>query len=196
MAIKFLRKAVDLHMDNLQGKRRAFCRWYLERGNVREAALRAGCDPANAEEEGLAMLRMPSCRSYLSRLAAQPPLPLQSLVIAGLSRLAFGAANDAAKLVFAEKSLTDAQIEQLDLFHVTSIKQDKAGGIEIRLADRQQAMEKLLECACASDSAAAASALLSALGADREEVTQSCEPDLPAALLGQAEDCSDMVVQT
>ena len=181
-------------MNKNLSRRKAFCRWYLERGNVREAALRAGCDPAHAEADGLDMLRQPVCRAYIAQLAAQPPLPVQSLVIAGLSRLAFGAANDAAKLVFAAESLTQEQIEQLDLFHVTSLRQDK-NGIEIKLADRQHAMEKLLECACAADSASAASALLSALGADREEVHADGQQDLPASVLGEAENSPDMVVQ-
>ena len=188
------RKAVVFIPKNnaAQGRLKAFCRWYLACGNVREAALRAGLDPVSAEEQGLLMLQKPACRAYLAQLAAQPPLPLQSLVIAGLSRLAFGASNDAAKLVFAEKPLTAEQIEQLDLFHAVSFRQDK-NGIEIRLADRQHAMEKLLEYAYASDSAAAASALLSALGADSEEVNSYGCSDLPETLFRQAEDGPELV---
>lgn len=176
-------------MPNPRISHKAFCRWFLARGNVREAAILAGCDPAAAEDTGLALLQRPFCRAYLAQLAAQPPLPIQSLVIAGLSRLAFGAANDAAKLVFAQEPLSPEQLDQLDLFHVSSIRQDK-GGIEIKLADRQRAMEKLLECAYASDSSAAAAALLSALGGsnDSEEVNDDdTDTAPPQTVLRKAE---------
>jgi len=165
-----------------QSTLRSFCRWYLACGNVREAALHAGCQPEQAEDEGLRMLQKPACRAYLAQLAAQTPTPIQNLVIAGLSRLAFGSVNDVAKLVFSESPMKPEQLEQLDLFHIISIKHDK-GGVEIKLADRQHAMEKLLEFAYASDSSAAASALLAALSGPEscEEVnlseTKDCLPD-------------------
>lgn len=156
-------------MDTPKSRRAAFCRWYLALGNVREAAVRAGCSPDSAAADGMQMLSSAWCRRYLTQLAAQPPLPLQQLVTAGLVRLAFGDANDAAKLVFAEK-ISPEELRGLDLFHVTGIKCDK-NGIEIRLADRLSAMTKLLECAGAADSAAAAAALMQALrGGQTEEV--------------------------
>ena len=162
-------RKVVMNMDRLKSCRAAFCRWYLALGNVREAALRAGCPPETAADDGLKMLHSAYCRRYLSQLAAQPALPLQGLVTAGLARLAFGDANDAAKLVFAEK-ITPDELRALDLFHVTGIKLDK-NGIEIKLADRLSAMTKLLECAGAADSAAAAAALMQALqGGQTEEV--------------------------
>lgn len=156
-------------MDKLKSMRCAFARWYLALGNVREAAIRAGCPPDTAADDGLKMLHSPQCRRYLAQLANQPALPMQSLVTAGLFRLAFGDANDAARLAFAE-TISDEQLRTLDLFHVTSIKHDK-NGFEIKLADRLSAMIKLLECANAADTSAAASALLSALrGCDAEGV--------------------------
>ncbi|MBR6419058.1 MAG: terminase small subunit [Oscillospiraceae bacterium] len=153
--------------------RRAFCRWFMALGNPAEAARRAGFPAETAEQEALRLLQTPACRSYLSQLAAQPPLPLQSLCIAGLARLAFGAANDAAKLVFADEMPSDSTLSALDLFHVSELKRDKGGGVEVKLFDRQKAMERLLECAASADSAAAASALLAALsGAEH-----AAEPD-------------------
>lgn len=156
-------------MDSGKSRRAAFCRWYLALGNPREAALKAGCPPETAADDGLQMLHSAFCRRYLAQLAAQPALPLQALVTAGLARLAFGDANDAAKLVFSEK-IAPEDLQGLDLFHVTSIKYDK-NIIEIKLADRLSAMNKLLECAGAADSAAAAAALVNALqGGTPEEV--------------------------
>ena len=156
-------------MDRSKSRRAAFCRWYLALGNVREAALRAGCPPETAAEDGLQMLHSAYCRRYLAQLAAQPALPLQALVTAGLARLAFGDANDAARLAFSD-GISEAELRGLDLFHVTGIKCDK-NGVEIKLADRLSAMNKLLECAGAADSAAAAERLVRALqGGTQEEV--------------------------
>lgn len=167
-ASHIIRKVV-LPLDSGKSRRAAFCRWYLALGNPREAALKAGCPPETAADDGLQMLHSAFCRRYLAQLAAQPALPLQALVTAGLARLAFGDANDAAKLVFSEK-IAPEDLQGLDLFHVTSIKYDK-NMIEIKLADRLSAMNKLLECAGAADSAAAAAALVNALqGGTPEEV--------------------------
>lgn len=156
--------------------RSAFCRWYLALADPAEAARRAGCPPDTAAADALAMLHLPACRQMLRRLAAQPALPLRELVIAGLSRLAFAPANDAVKLVFAEDSLSQEDIAGLDLFHISELKRDRAGRVEIRLADRQKAMEKLLECAGYSDEKGAASALLRALSGD-DAALGAVQPD-------------------
>lgn len=160
-----------------QPNRRLFCIYYLALGNAAEAALRAGFPPETAEAEGLKLLQTPYCRSTLSALAAQPPLPMQSLVIAGLQRLAFGSANDAAKLVFADDLPPKEMLDALDLFHVSELKRVKGGGVEVKLFDRQRAMERLLELSASADSSAAAAALLSALSGEpnpyREEVNHA-----------------------
>ena len=62
-------------------QRKAFCRWYLMLGNAAEAAQKAGFPAKSAEADALRLLQTPSCRSYLAQLAAQPALPIQSLVI-------------------------------------------------------------------------------------------------------------------
>ena len=157
-----------LESSGQAARRRAFCRFYLALGSPAEAARKAGAPPGQAEEEGLKLLQMPSCRSYLAQLASQPPLPMRALVLAGLTRLAFGSANDAAKLVFADDLPDPETVAKLDLFHVSEIKRVKGGGVEIKLFDRQKALEKLMECASEVDSAAAAEALLSALGGEED----------------------------
>lgn len=177
---------------NRKGMLAAFCRWYAALGNPKEAAVKAGCPPDTAEDDALKMLRSDSCRRTLAQLAAQPPLPLRALVTAGLSRLAFGAANDAAKLVFAD-SVSDAELGALDLFHVTAIKRDK-NGVEIRLADRQNAMERLLALANETDTAAAAAALLSALGgAQSAEEVSADESRCGDALFAETANGSQLV---
>lgn len=180
-----------------QKQRRSFCRRYLHSGNVRESALHAGFDPETAEDDGLQMLENPACRAYLTELAEEPVLPIRTRVIAGLYRLAFGSVNDAAALAFSDEPLTQEMLAKFDLFHVSSIKRERdKGTVEIKFADRQRAMEKLLECAHASDSSAAAAALLSALGSpDGEEVCDE-RPDGDADVFGKAENGSVMVEGT
>lgn len=149
--------------------RKNFCRYYLLLGNAEEAAVRAGFPPDTAAQDALALLQNPSCRAYLAKLAAQPAIPMQTMVLAGLSRLAFGSAKDAVKLVFSEEMPSDDTLAKLDLFQVAELKRDKGGGVEIKLFDRQKALERLLECAVNADSSAAANALLSALSVPQEE---------------------------
>ncbi len=149
------------HALHLQRKR--FCRYYLRLGNAEEAALRAGFPVATAFDDALQILETAKYRNYLETLAAQPALPIERMVLAGLSRLAFGAANDAARLVCAETLPSAAELATLDLFQVSELKRDKGGGVEVKLFDRQRAMERLLAIAASSDAAATTAALLSAL---------------------------------
>lgn len=159
-------------------QRRNFCRYYLLLGNPIEAAIQAGFPSQTAATDALALLQTSSCRAELTKLATQPALPLQHLVLAGLTRLAFGSAKDAVKLVFAEELPTQTELERLDLFQVSELKRIKGGGIEIKLFDRQRALERLLECAAGVDSAAAANALLTALGTP-QDATASATDDTP-----------------
>ena len=52
---------------------------------------------------------------------------------------------------------------ELDLFNVTEIKRDKNGGVEIKLCDRQKAMEQMLTYASRTETQSQADALLTAL---------------------------------
>lgn len=171
-----------------QALRTAFCRWYLALADPAEAARRAGCPPETAAADGLALLRLSACRAALRRMNSQPPVPLRDLVIAGLSRLAFAPANDAVKLAFAEESLSADDIAQLDLFHISELRRDRSGKVEIKLFDRQKAMEKLLECAGYSDEKGAADALLRALSG--ETGTESADDPFAVAALPSSEGCA------
>lgn len=145
-------------------QKRAFCEWYAVLGNPGEAARRAGLPPETAERDALHLLRQAGCRRCLARLAQTPACSSRALVRTGLERLAFGSANDIARLVFAEQPPDGDALAGLDLFLISSLKRDKTGGIEIKLFDRQQAMERLLEFAEADRSEEAAAALLDAIG--------------------------------
>ena len=63
----------------------------------------------------------------------------------GLERLAFGAVNDVIEVVMSEEGVASHKIKTMNFFNVSEIKKVKGGGVEIKLFDRQKAMEKLLE---------------------------------------------------
>lgn len=172
--------------------RKRFCRLYLLLGNGEEAAMQAGVPPKEAAAYALMQLHSVPCRRILHRLAGEETLSVRAMVMAGLRRLAFGKANDAVRLVFAEELPPPPLLDQLDLFHVSEIKRDKGGGVEIRLFDRQKAMERLLECANAMDSSAAANALLAAFAAP-EEVHDEHTVTGSAEVLPQAEESDPLV---
>ncbi|MCQ2417175.1 MAG: terminase small subunit [Oscillospiraceae bacterium] len=173
-------------MPKLSRRQRDFCCRYLMLGNIREAAERAGYSGDSAEQEGIRLLQDAGCRRYLASLAERTPLPFKAMVTAGFSRLAFGAANDAVRLAFAECP-TAEEIAQLDLFHVTSIRHDR-NGFEVKLADRLAAMEKLLELAEEAEHLNLSDALLSVLqgnGQNEQEV-----------MLHQTDSDSDVFAET
>jgi hypothetical protein len=89
--------------------------------------------------------------------------------MSGLERLAFGSCNDAVYLVFSEELPPADVISGLDLFNVSEVKRVKGGGVEVKLFDRQKALEKLLEYLNTVDNSKNAASLLQALaGSDSE----------------------------
>lgn len=128
---------------NLQQKRKSFCCNYVLLGNVAEAAVRAGFDRENALLEGVACLESAECKRLISQL--RDILSDSGNVVAGLKRLAFGSCTDAVYLVFADELPPPSVISNLDLFNVSEIKRVKGGGVEVKLFDRQKALEKLFE---------------------------------------------------
>lgn len=154
-----------------------FCGLYLLLGNGEEAAIRAGIPKEQAFDFANKMLHSKHCRNVLQRLSAAPAISVQTLVMNGLARLAFGRANDIARLVFADEMPSEQTVSQMDLFHVSEIKRVKGGGVEVKLFDRQKALERLLECANAADSADSANALLAAFAAPKEAYDDGNEPN-------------------
>lgn len=129
--------------SNLKQKRKAFCCNYVLLGNVEEAAVRAGFDRENALLDGVACLESAECKRLIAKL--RNTLEDGGNVISGLKRLAFGSCTDAVYLVFADELPPSSVISDLDLFNVSEIKRVKGGGVEVKLFDRQKALEKLFE---------------------------------------------------
>ncbi len=157
--------------NNKTSKEQLFCCYYAKLGNIFEAAVRAGFSSDTALAAGMSILRQKKYRKNISSLMSDTVFP-SYLVKAGLERLAFGSSNDAVYLVFSEEMPTPEKISSLDLFNVSEIKRVKGGGVEVKLFDRQKAMEKMYEFASNDSSSAAASNLLEALaGMEAESET-------------------------
>ncbi len=147
--------------SNLKHKRKAFCCNYVLLGNVREAAIQAGFDRDSALLDGIACLQSAECRKLIPQL--RNILSDSTGVIAGLKRLAFGSCTDAVYLVFADELPPPEVISGLDLFNVSEIKRVKGGGVEVKLFDRQRAIEKLFEFENSCSERGTAESLINAL---------------------------------
>lgn len=128
---------------SLKQKRKSFCCNYVLLGNVREAAIKAGFSADTALMDGVDCLDSSECKRLISKLRLL--LSDSGSVISGLKRLAFGSCSDAVYLVFADELPPAEVISGLDLFNVSEIKRVKGGGVEVKLFDRQKALEKLFE---------------------------------------------------
>lgn len=131
--------------------------------DAQTAAMLCGCPITKAKAVGEALLHKKSVMRQIERCFSQK-LRLYDCVRAGLERLAFGRSNDAVQLAFTDKEqITGKLVSSLDLSLVSSIKRDKDGGVDIKLFDRQKALEALGGLFEASDSVQAAQSFLSAL---------------------------------
>lgn len=148
-----------------------FCCCYAKLGNITEAAVMAGHERDNALVWGINILRKKKYNRLTSELRLFFTAEAKSQVMSGLERLAFGDARDAALLVVGDEPPTEEELKKLDLYNVSEIKRVKGGSVEVKLFDRQKALEKMMEYAGSADQRAAAKSLLNALaGADNDEV--------------------------
>ncbi len=114
---------------------RAFCTAYLRTMDPEQAAEAAG------REDGFAALALKSVRRRLEKMrsAAAGELRRED-VLRRLAQLAFGRANDAARLALSPK---EADPGALDLSAVAELKVTDKGGVEVKLVDRVRALETL-----------------------------------------------------
>lgn len=147
---------------------RLFCCNYARLGNVYEAALKSGLPPETALADGADIINQTKYRNLINNLLRKNISP-EDVIMIGLERLAFGRANDAALLVFSEDTPTASQINSLDLFNVSEMKKVKGGGVEIKLFDRQKAMERIYEYAGEKNSSSDAANLIEALTANGDD---------------------------
>jgi hypothetical protein len=99
------------------------------------------------------------------------------LVKQNLVKLATGEINDVIRLAFFDELPTLRELKKLNLFNVSEIKRTKGGAVEIKIFDRQKALEKLYELYENEGTENIALGLLEALGQETENITENSEDD-------------------
>lgn len=114
---------------------RKFCTAYLRTMDPEQAAAASG------REDGFAVLALKSVRRRLETMrgAAAGELRRED-ALRRLAQLAFGRANDAARLALAPREVDPGG---LDLSAVAELKVTDKGGVEVKLVDRVRALETL-----------------------------------------------------
>lgn len=156
---------------NHKSQCRLFCCNYARLGNIFEAALKSGFPPETALADGIEIMNQTKYRKLIERFMQKNTVS-ESAVMTGLERLAFGRANDAALLVFSDEMPTSEQIGSLDLFNVSEMKKVKGGGVEIKLFDRQKALERIYEYSFDKNASATAENLIEALTLHGDEANE------------------------
>lgn len=132
-----------MNEKKLTKKEMDFCRMYMRLRNPKEAAIRAGYD-VFPEYRAICLLSKKEIHQKITELQKEATAD-ESLVSAGLQRLAFGSCADAVKLILSASQDTSPDIDSLDLFNVAEIKFTCGKGMEIKFFDRLKALEKLAE---------------------------------------------------
>lgn len=66
-------------------------------------------------------------------------------ILRRLGELAFGRANDVVKLAFLDAESLDTELDKLDLTLLSEFKRSSSGVVEIKLANRLEALSRLSE---------------------------------------------------
>ena len=119
-----------------------FCRAYLRTMDPERAAAAIG------RRDGFTMLGSAGVQARLEKMRENAAGQIRREdAIRCLAQLAFGRANDAAKLALRPEN---ADVEQLDLSAVSEIRVTDKGGVEVKLVDRVRALETLCELLASS----------------------------------------------
>lgn len=101
-------------------------------------------------------------------MGAKSQETLRGKVIDGLQRLAFGSSNDVVKMLLAISEEDENKLKGLNLFNLSEMRKTK-DGFEVKLFDRQLAMEALLSIEKEVRSEEAAQALYKTLQGEKLE---------------------------
>ena len=135
-------------MKELSEHEKLFCRYFVQTCSAREAAARAGYW-VNPERSGLKLMALQEIRAEIDRLR-EIQQRSDAGVASGLARLAFGGVADAIRLMRRWEEMSDEELETLDLFCVSEVRQLKGGGLEMKFHDRMEALKALREASAAS----------------------------------------------
>lgn len=79
------------------------------------------------------------------------------------------------EIVLSEEPVGLHRLFKMNLFQISEVKKIKGGGLEIKLFDRQKAMEKLLEISRSKDSSDSADSFIKALENASSPVTEESD---------------------
>ncbi len=137
---------------DLTEKEKLFCCNYINNGNVKESAIKAGYS-SEPEKAGIKLLAKQSINDEIARLYSLKKKNLVHKAHSGYERLAFGSISDAVRLLFSDNP-NYKTLQSMDLFNISEIKKLKDGGLEIKFFDRLRAMDKLQESGLSNESEA------------------------------------------
>lgn len=123
-------------MPKLNKKEKAFCRKYLETGNVKKSAEFSGI-----KKDPYDLLEKDDVQNEIKRLGGALKRCADSVALSALTKLAVGDVTDAVSLLFSDKP---CELKNLDLFMVSEIKR-KGDTMEIKFFDRFKALKSLAE---------------------------------------------------
>lgn len=132
-----------MNEKRLTKKELSFCRWYSSLQNPREAAIKSGFTVL-PEHKALSLLAKDSIIKKIKELE-KTQCTDDTVISAGLSRLALGSIGDPVKLLLACSKGEELSVDDLDLFNVSEIKYTSGKGMEIKFFDRLKAFEALKE---------------------------------------------------
>lgn len=127
--------------QKLRPKERLFCVHYVETGNIKESAIKAGFK-GNHFKVGCNLLLREDVNKEIELLYERKKKNLIYRACSGYERLAFGEITDAVKLIYSGNLVPD-KISSMDLFNISEIKRLKDGAVEIKFFDRIRALEKI-----------------------------------------------------
>lgn len=131
-----------LKKEDLTEKEISFCYNYINTGNIKESAIKAGYAKTPEETGNNLIYKKREVNSEIEKLYEEKQKNLMNKVYGGYERLAFGNIADAVKLLYIE-DISDINLEDMDLFNISEIKKIRGGGVEIKFFDRIKALEKL-----------------------------------------------------
>lgn len=131
-------------------KKQLFCNYFVQLQNHKEAAIRAGYDPKEADDVGMKLLMQKAVKKQIKKQIDNIILENQNnnllqKSISGFERLAFGSVTDSIKLISGEFPEDLKSFSQLDLFNISEIKRSQNGTVEVKFFDRLKALEKIYE---------------------------------------------------
>lgn len=126
---------------SLTDKEMDFCCNYINTGNIKESAIKAGFIKS-PEKTGTKLIRRKEVNEEIEKMYEVKQRKLLNKACSGYERLAFGGISDAIRLLYIDDPQR-VTLENMDLFNISEIKKVKGGGVEIKFFDRIKALEKL-----------------------------------------------------